>query len=50
MVADGLRDAAFGALLLADPGLAPTARLRQVEPLACDWGANRARWLGEAAK
>lgn len=49
MVADGPCDAAFGALRLADPGLVPSAQLRQVEPLAGDWGAYRARWLQETA-
>ena len=50
MVADGPCDAAFGALRLVDPGLAPSARLRQVEPLAGDWGAYRARWRMESAQ
>lgn len=49
MVADGPCDAAYGALRLVDPGLAPAAQLRQVEPLAGDLGAYRARWLGETA-
>ena len=49
MVADGPCDAAFGALRLIDPGLVPAARLRQVEPLAGDLHAYRARWLGEIA-
>jgi sugar (pentulose or hexulose) kinase len=49
LVADGPCDAAFGALRLVEPGLAPSAQLRQVEPLAGDWGAYRARWLGETA-
>lgn len=49
MVADGPADAAFGALRLIEPGLAPAARLRQVEPLAGDLDAYRARWLLEAA-
>ncbi|WP_421848599.1 FGGY-family carbohydrate kinase [Novosphingobium sp.] len=47
MVADGPCDAAFGALRLAEPGLVPAARLRQVEPLAGDFLAYRARWLLE---
>ncbi len=47
MVADGPCDAAFGALRLIDPGLVPAASLRQVEPLAGDWEAYRARWLQE---
>lgn len=49
MVADGPCDAAFGALRLVDPGLAPSAQLRQVEPLAGDWEAYRARWRMETA-
>lgn len=49
MVADGPCDAAFGALRLIEPGLAPAAALRQVEPLAGDWSAYRARWLQETA-
>lgn len=49
MVADGPADAAFGALRLIDPGLAPSARLRQVEPLAGDLSAYRTRWLQETA-
>lgn len=49
MVANGPADAAFGALRLIDPALAPAARLRQVEPLAGDLQAYRARWLLEAA-
>jgi len=44
MVADGPCDAAFGALRLIEPGLVPAARLRQVEPLAGDMHAYRARW------
>ena len=47
MVADGPAGAAFGALRLIEPGLAPAARLRQVEPLAGDIDAYRARWLLE---
>ncbi|WP_298171156.1 carbohydrate kinase [Novosphingobium sp.] len=47
MVADGPADAAFGALRLIDPALAPAARLRQVEPLAGNILAYRARWLLE---
>ncbi|WP_298192304.1 carbohydrate kinase [Novosphingobium sp.] len=49
MVAEGPADAAFGALRLVDPALAPAARLRQVEPLAGDIDAYRARWLLETA-
>lgn len=49
MVADGPCDAAYGALRLVEPALAPAARLRQVEPLAGDLDAYRARWLGETA-
>jgi sugar (pentulose or hexulose) kinase len=49
VVADGPCDAAYGALRLIDPALAPSAQLRQVEPLAGDLGAYRARWLLEAA-
>ncbi len=49
MVADGPYDAAFGALRMIDPGLVPAAQLRQVEPLAGDWGAYRARWRMETA-
>ncbi|MBX9664828.1 carbohydrate kinase [Novosphingobium sp.] len=49
VVADGPCDAAFGALRLIDPALAPSAQLRQVEPLAGNWDAYRARWLLEAA-
>jgi sugar (pentulose or hexulose) kinase len=49
MVADGPCDAAFGALRLVEPGLAPAAQLRQVEPLAGDLEAYRARWLAETA-
>ena len=44
MVADRPADSAFGALRLIDPALAPAARLRQVEPLAGDMHAYRARW------
>lgn len=50
LVADGPCDAAFGALRLIDPGLAPSARLRQVKPLAGDWEAYRARWRMESAQ
>ena len=50
IVADGPCDAAFGALRLIEPGLAPSAQLRQVEPLAGDWSAYRARWLQETAQ
>lgn len=49
MVADGPADAAFGALRLIEPGLAPSAQLRQVEPLAGDLSAYRARWRMETA-
>jgi sugar (pentulose or hexulose) kinase len=49
MVADVPCDAAYGALRLIEPGLAPAARLRQVEPMAGDLNAYRARWLLEAA-
>ncbi|WP_421839218.1 FGGY-family carbohydrate kinase [Novosphingobium sp.] len=49
MVADGPGDAAFGALRLANPGLVPSAELRQVEPLAGDLSAFRARWRMETA-
>ncbi|KUR70268.1 carbohydrate kinase [Novosphingobium fuchskuhlense] len=44
LVADGPADAAYGALRLIEPGLAPAARLRQVEPLAGDVHTYRARW------
>ncbi len=44
MVADGPGDAAFGALRLIDPALASAVSLRQVEPLAGEWVAYRARW------
>jgi len=47
IVADGPCDAAFGALRLIKSGLAPAARLRQVEPLAGDWEAYRTRWRTE---
>ena len=47
LVADGPADAGVGALRLIEPGLAPAARLRQVEPLAGDIDAYRARWLLE---
>lgn len=43
-VADSASDASFGALRLVDPALAPTALLRQVEPLAGDLAAYREVW------
>jgi L-lactate dehydrogenase (cytochrome) len=49
MVADGPAGAAFGALRLIEPGLAPAARLRQVEPLAGDIDAYRALAAGGPA-
>ncbi|GEN99097.1 carbohydrate kinase [Novosphingobium sediminis] len=50
LVADGPCDAAFGALRLIEPGLAPAASLRQVEPLAGDLEAYRARWRMETGQ